>query len=448
MATALRPIAAAAVIIGNNADTALRDVQEEHKSQSDGRLKQLTGRIALIKASKVDAVADTRALTAKAVQAGDNHPAQVVLAAPNGMLMQIGEVAHDQFSQRLKIDRRYYDRMVTEAPELLAQNLNWWLVKTPEERLLRMLKPEALSEKEAREMTSLGAALRLRGVLGKGYRTIDDADLIDAVIPTLIERGALLVDFSIDERRMHAKFATEARTMAQLREAYAKHYGLTIEEVSRHARVGGKDVSFVDEPMAAGLTIRHSEVGFASLGASFFTRIAKCLNDMVAENAIAIRHVGGKNGSADEDVRYLSDATQLMENAALLGRVTDTIAKELDPKAVHDRSIKVIAAKVEAIELPAEKPLFEFVGNIGLNLGLTDAQTDALKAETVSSIKEEGGMTRFAFIQGITATAREMTDYDRRIEVERVGFQLLNDDAGALMKLGREADKRAKAAKN
>jgi hypothetical protein len=420
----------------------IMDLREQMDADSDERLTLLRARTRAIKDAKVDAVANTRALTAVPMAATDGSPAQVVLNAPGGIIMQIGDVAHEQFSQRLRIDRRYYDRMNAEAPELLAQNLNWWLQKTPEDRLLRMLRPAAFDEAAQREMQALGAVLRLRGVLGKGYRTIDDADLVDAVVPEAIAKGLKLVDFSIDERRMHAKFANAPRTVAEIREAYAQKYNLTALQVAQHTRVDGKDISWVHEVLSSGITIRHSEIGFASIGCAFFQRILKCLNDLVDENSIAIRHVGGKHGAGDEDVRYLSDSTQLMENAAMLGRITDAIGKEMDDKQIFEKAHKILAAKVEEVERPAEMPLFEFVGNIGANLGFTQGQTELLKEETVKSVAEEGGEVKFAFVQGITAVARQMTDYDARLDAERVGFAILNDDASKLFKLGRETLKK------
>jgi hypothetical protein len=420
---------------------AIEQLQEVHERN----LSALTGRVRAIKAAKVDAVADTRALKAIAIASGDNHPAQVVLAAPGDLKVQIGEVAHDQFAQLFKIDKRYYDRMAEGAAPLLAQNLNWWLQQTPSERLLRMLKPDGLDEAERGHMASVGAQLRLRGVLGKGYRTIDDADFIDSLLPTLIESGATLQEFSIDERRMHAAFYTQNRTIEQIQQAYATKAGVTLAELQAahgHIRVGGRDIAMVNEVMAAGVVIRHSEVGFASIGASFVTKVLKCLNRMVADNSIAIRHVGGKNGSADEDVRFISDSTQLMENAALLGRVSDAVRKELaEPNVVEKMTKMLVAGNVE-IKRPEEQPLFEFVGNLGMNLGMTQTETEKLKEETVKSISEEGGEIKFAFVQGITAVAREMTDYDRRLEFEKSGFAILNDDAGALLKLGRDADRK------
>lgn len=434
--------------------TAVHVTTEQGEAQAETHernLKLLTARVEAIRGAKVDAVADTRALTAVAVQAGDNHPGQVLVRLPNGLTAQIGEVAHDQFSQRLKIDRKYYARMETEAPELLATNLNWWLTNTPEERLLRFLRPAAYSPEEQAQMAAVGAALRLRGVLGKGYRTIDDAELVASIVPTLIERGAMLGEFSIDERRMHAKFFTAYQDVQDIRRKHAERAGITVEQLMAkrgHVIVDGKDIAWVNETISAGVVIRHSEVGFASLGASFVTRILKCLNDYVAENSVAIRHVGGKHGTADEDVRFLSDATQVMENAALLGRVQDSVAAEFEPARLLERTDAILLAKVEKVDRPKDKPLFEFVGNVGLNLGLTQDQTELLKEETQRAIIEEGGETKFAFVQGITAVARQMTDYDRRLEMEKTGFAFLNDDPAALLAIGRSAEKAARKGRN
>lgn len=429
---------------------------ELRTASHNANVELLTTRVRAIKAAKVDAVAETRAITAVAVEAGPLHPAQVVLDLPNGMRAQIGEVAHDQFSQRLKIDRKYYDRMNAEAPVLLAKNLNYWFQETSEERLLRFLRPEAYSVEDRKVMGGLGAALRLRGVLGKGYRTIDDADLVDAILPTLLERGATLQEFSIDDRRMHAAFYTPAQDIGAIREQHAAKLGITVAQLDEtfaltsNGRLNSMFLNgrHVGETIASGVVIRHSEVGFASLGASFVQKVLKCLNRMVEEQSLAIRHVGGKNGSADDDVRFITDATQMLDNAALLSRVQDTIAAQFKGGKIAERATRVLWAKATIVERPTGKPLFEFVGNVGANLGFNEQQIETLKEETLYAVKEEGAESKFAFVQGITATARQMTDYDRRLEVERAAFSILNDDASALLKLGRDAEKAAKTRKN
>jgi len=418
----------------------LRDVAEQFSAEHEQKLSQLTNRVQLYKRAKMDAIVDTRALRAVVVKPSDeNLPPQLAFAVPqNGLSMTVGEVAHGQLSQRFKIDLPYYKRMNAEALELLALNLNWWMQNKPEERMLRMLRIEALSPEMQKAAGSIGAKLFLRGVLGKGYRTIDDADLVAEALPRILANGGLLRDFSIDERRLYAKFATNARS---------------VQDVIRQLRAQGKQYltgNDVDEIISTGVVIRHSEVGFASLSASTYDELLRCLNGMVGVNEISIRHVGSKKqGEQDGDVRYLSDETTLLENSALLSRVGDAIDRSFQLEPVADRMVKLLSAKQEVVKLP-DVPLFEFVGNVGAALDLTLEQTETLKQETLKAQLEEGGSvngqaTKFSFVQGITATARQMVDYDKRYDIEREGFRLLQDDHSALLKLAREG---AKARKN
>jgi len=433
------------VIVGGVVRNSIEEVNEEQRATSKRKITQLVDRVNAIRTAKRDAVLDTRALTASVAPATDNAPKTLVLDLGSKFKLTVGDVAHEQFSSRLKIDLPYYRRMLADAPELLAENLNWWLQKTPETRLARMLQAgPALDEADNAALARTGAAFKLRAVLGKGYRTIDDAELVAEVLPVMQERGALLGDFSIDDRRMHAKFMTPARSVQAIREEYARKYGLTIAQVRQHTTINGKDVSWVDEVLSMGLYIRHSEIGFASLTASAEYRILKCLNDMIDKNLVNIRHVTGKRTvDENEDVRFLSSETQLMENAALIGRVRDSIGAAFDDEQAFNRVNQLADAKTDTLELPAGVPLFEFVGAIGERLNLTDAQTEVLKEETGRAVHEEGGRTRFAMVQGITATARQMTDYDRRTELERVGFEFLHDDPGALLKIARDTVKAA-----
>lgn len=396
---------------------------EQIIAQHESNVAKLGERVLAIKNAKLDAVANTRAMTATPIEASDNAPATVVFDLPRGLRATIGDVAHEQLSYRLKIDLPYYRRMISEAPQLLAENLNWWLQNTPNDHLLRMLQAgPALGEDETRRMHAYGARVKLRAVLGKSYRTIDDADLVASIMPELEQRGTLLQEFSIDDRRMHAKFVAPAVTLER-------------------PRVRGEVVS-------RGIYIRHSEIGFASLTASTFMLILKCVNGMVGEDAISIRHVGKRREVGDvDDMRMLSDSTQIMENAALLGRVRDAIGNALAPETIAAQGEKLLTAKETVIERSDELPLFEFVGNLGASLGLNETNIEQLKEETVKSIQVEGAETHFAFVQGITAVARQMTNYDARTDLEHAGFQLLNDDPSKLLQLASgNTQKRSKRA--
>src|SRR6185312_3153036 len=94
-------------------------------------LTQLALKIEGNKALKQDYLADTRALTMQVETDG-----KLVLEVPTGRVpalldtglnrMPLLELAHGQIGDRLKIPNKYYDRMLAEAPDLLATNVNAW----------------------------------------------------------------------------------------------------------------------------------------------------------------------------------------------------------------------------------------------------------------------------------------------------------------------------------
>ncbi len=53
--------------------------------------------------------------------------------------LEIGAIAHRQLGLHLNIPASYYDRMLTEHPDLLTQNVNAWLDRTPSKRMLRTM---------------------------------------------------------------------------------------------------------------------------------------------------------------------------------------------------------------------------------------------------------------------------------------------------------------------
>ena len=64
-----------------------------------------------------------------------------------GMLLDLGQhgsfpllpLAHDQIGQRTGIPAKYYDKMLAEAPQLLANNVTHWFHNAPEDRMVRCL---------------------------------------------------------------------------------------------------------------------------------------------------------------------------------------------------------------------------------------------------------------------------------------------------------------------
>jgi hypothetical protein len=163
---------------------------------------------------KQDIVADTR--TIEMTPEGD-------LAIQNGSRLEFGITnhAHSQIAARLKIPKTYYDRMQTEAPALLAANVNQWFQTNPERRMVRTLDGNA------------------RAFLSDRYRRLDNYELAEAVLPVLagMGDGLKIVSSEMTGSRMYIKVINQ-------------RLELEVEQ---------------GDVVQAGICISNSEVGLGSL---------------------------------------------------------------------------------------------------------------------------------------------------------------------------------------
>lgn len=423
------------------------EAQERFVAEAEASSLELERQVAVIKAASQDAKTDTRALrmiplAGHEILEGAPVTDRMAIEVPSaGFRTLIAPNAHDQIADRMEIPRTYYRRMIAEAPTLLAENVNHWMHEKPATNLVRMVGP--IGDREGATLANAGARFRIRGFLGGSYRPLDNAELLQAVLPTARDRGAYLREFSLDDQRLHARFVTFEQGVEEAVQAVATRHGITVAEARSHARVNGRDVTWVNEMLRMGVSIRNSETGFASLDVAGFIEILKCLNGLIVPAQVKRRHVGARR-DAEGDFSFESDQTQRLGAAHIFSQVTDAVLESLSAEAVARNAAVVLEAKVTVLQLPA--PTFEFLGRIGENFGLNDAEVEVLREEGQHAMVQEGGPTRFAISQGWTALARRTDDFDRRTELERHGFRWLTDDATRLLEAGRvPAPKKAKA---
>lgn len=443
--TAIAP--AHRTVIRANAARDLAEVQEQIIGEGTARQAALRATVLARAAAKVDAVADTRAfrmLSTPDLPEGDNVPEtwRVQLTVPDkGLVLNLNEVAHDHLASRLEIPKPYYRRLLRDHPALVAANVNTLMHKEADTRLFRMMRP--VTTEDTHRAVATGTTLTLRGILGKSYRPLDDDELLATVLPVMEARGAYLSEYEVDDRRLHAKFLTIASSVQEIRARVMASHGLP-QEAYTHTVINGIDVAWVDEVVRAGAYLRNSEVGFSSLQVAALWEILKCLNGMIMPATTRVRHVGSRRTSEEAALEYLSSATQTLDAAALMSRVRDSLEAALDEQKQIANGGLLLAAKAITVPRPLAAPVFEFVGNIANAIGLTEKEANTMREEAMNSIREEGGETQFAYVQALTATARQMTDYDRKAEYETLGWTLLEGDAGKLVKLAREGAKEAR----
>src|SRR5262245_26710399 len=127
-------------------------------------LQELAAKIEGNRALKRDFVADTSTVTMQ-IQS-DKTP---VLELPDHGDFPLLPVAHDQIGAKTGIPARYYDRMLAEAPDLLATNVNAWFRKNPEPRMIRTLGGDA------------------RAFLSNRYQRIENEQIAEAALPVLAD---------------------------------------------------------------------------------------------------------------------------------------------------------------------------------------------------------------------------------------------------------------------
>lgn len=394
------------------------------RESSDDKRAAAETRLAEIRNASVDSITDTRALVARAVNLPNLPPSdrvQLVALTSNGeMPLRIMDGAHRQLAEKTGIDWGYYKKMLDVAPDLAATNIQHWLQKAPARRLIRLLSGITAADKAA--LGSVGAIYNVRAILSDRFRPLDNITLLQTALAEFARVGAYITDWGLDEQRFYLRASSDPRDTAAIL--------ADKREPGNH--------TFVNERIAFGVAIKNSETGHSMLDVDPWALILRCLNGLIAMQSLGIVHVGRK---AEEDGIWQSD-TRRLDDAATFLKVRDRIRVAFDEPSVV-RVANAIETGAAPLALPAGQPMFEFVGNVGRKYDLNEREVEILKEEVGHELGETGRpMSRFAFSQGVTATARRIGDegnVGRRAELEAAGWKVLTSTTAALLKAG-EAD--------
>lgn len=360
-----------------------------------------------------DAVVDTRILSM--TDTGN------LWVQSQGLMLAVTPTAHRQIAEKVKIPFDYYERMRQGQPDLLASNVNRWLSTEPNRHLLRLLAP--VTEDEGRTMTAAGAQFRLRAVLSPKFRILDNAALLNVILPVAAAHGATVASFNYTDDKFSLRMVAAETTI----EAIRREHHLGVDTVHK----------FVNEVLKFGLSLTNSETGFAALLLEPFVEILRCLNGLIVSERMRAVHLG-----SNKDDGFLSEDTKRLEDAAVFMKARDKAVEIFGPES-RLRSAKAIEAGVQnAFDLPEDLPMFEFVNGVGLKFDLTETERQILAEEVVKDVAQAGyGFNQFALSQGMTALARRVggQDFDRRVELERTGWEILTSPVEKLVKASKAA---------
>lgn len=320
------------------------------------------------------------------VAAGD----RIQLAGLNGASYGITPHAHRQFADHLGIPTRYYDRMMTEQPALLAHNLNTWLkAGGDDKRMVRTLDG------------------RVRAFMSPKYRPLDNFELANAILPKLIALGAEIMSCELTETRMYIK-AILPDLSDKLPEGAV--WGQGHQRIASFSGEGGK--------LVASIVVSNSEVGAGTLRVEPSVFTTWCSNlAVITEAAMKKYHVGRSHDAADDFTIY-RDETREADDKAFWMKVQDVTAAAFD-RSIFQRAVDQIRKASEVMIVSDDVPA---VVDVAVKqLALPEKTTGGI----LSMLSRGGDLSQWGLSSAITAAANFVDGYELATDMERAGGKVL-----------------------
>ena len=323
--------------------------------------------------AKLDYLVNTQDM----VMDADEHNTQISITnnqTGNTIILGVNEVAHNQIGTHLGIPSKYYDKMRSDNPELLAQNVNSWFQKEPKRRMVRTLDGVA------------------RAFLSDRYRRIDNFQIAEAVLPII--QG-------MPEARVESCEVTDERLYLKV-----VNPRLTTE-------VTPGDV------VQSGIMITNSEVGMGSMTVSPLIYRLVCTNGMVVNDAKTRKNHVGRGNEANEDFTLYRDETLMVDDMALMMKIQDTVRAVVD-KVKFERVVDLMrqakAAKITTNDIPGMVELGS------TNFGYTKQEGQGI----LDYLIRGGDLSLYGFANATTRYAQDVDSYDRSTALESVGYSIMN----------------------
>lgn len=287
--------------------------------------------------------------------------------------MSVNDIAHRQIGQHLGIPARYYDKMRTDYPELLAANVNGWFEKTPTQRMLRTLDGTA------------------RAYLSNKYRRIDNFEVAKTVLPIIGDMaGASIESCELTDSRMYLKVVNQRIT----------------------AEIKKGDI------VQAGIMITNSETGQGSVSVSPLIYRLVCSNGMIAaDNTLRKYHVGRANEAGD-NLEIFRNETIEADDRAFLMKIEDTVRAAVDQtkfNAIVQKMRDATEAKMDTHLVP------QVVELSAKEFGMTQEEGNGILGHLIQG----GDLSLYGLANAVTRHSQDVTSYDRATELEATGWSMM-----------------------
>ena len=305
--------------------------------------------------------------------------------------LDIRSTAHQQLSDFLGIHRRYYTKMLQEDSELLSYNVNRWLQKKSEQRMIRTIDGHA------------------RAFLSSRYRRIDNLDIARVTLP-IIEKmtGARYESCELTEDYMYIKVVNPRLT----------------------AEVTPGDI------VQAGVIISNSETGQGTVCVRPLVYRLVCSNGMVVNDAATRRYHLGRINTTDDTMLLYSRETIAADDYAFIKTLQDTVKAAVDEAQFAQVISKMQESKDAMLNTKDIPGVIEMVSS---NFKLNDDESPGVMQHLI----EEGDFTLYGLANAVTRYSQDVDSYDRATKLEEIGYSILTMPPDLFRRINSAAKKAA-----
>ena len=347
-------------------------------------LDTLIERVLAEDARKYDILADTRRMSVSSDE-GENHDVVLSVDSPGGESEDfvLSDHALGQMATDLGVPKRYFDRMRTDAFDLFKTNVHHWLYEEPNRRMIRAKRYES------------GAEVTARAWLSDRFRRLDNVEIAAKLLPEF--------DRLSEEVKFHNASVTDQRFY--LRAVFPR--------LEAEVKVG--------EVVQWGVQISNSEIGAGQLSIDSFVNVLSCTNGMVVARVLGARHIGKRlDDILSDEAREADDkAFWLAARDALRASISETEFEKVIHTLRATTEGEVIKAPIAATERLAKE------------YGLSEGEHESVLTKLLS----DGDLSRWGALQAVTAAAQTVESFDRRVEMEGIGWDIASLSERAWEKL-------------
>jgi hypothetical protein len=349
-------------------------------------LNELAAEITRQAETKRDYVASTADMKILVANSGETA---LELGGRYGELLDIGHTAHEQIATQAGIPKPYYDRMLAEKPQLLADNVNTWFAEKPTKRMLRTLDGKA------------------RALLSDKYRPLDNYELLEAALPALQSANLEIVSAEVTERRMFVKAVDPS----------IKRF------IPGGHRLGdGSHVAFKvpSGEIVPALNFGNSEIGYGTLSVTRGWLDHGCTNLAylsMREHGLTKRHVGARLDVGDELYKLLTNEAREATDRAVWLQFRDAIKSAISAEGFDSLVETLLTAAGEEIKGDPIKVVDVTAKHFGFN--------ETQRSSILQHLIRGGDLSKFGLANAVTSAANEQADYEVASDLENLGGRII-----------------------